>query len=101
MVAVFGRQASYTGKSALETALTILHAGGKFGVVAIRSRQAFTRWFKRCECALLLFIVEVVRKDQLYRMEFEKGVTKGQLQKLGKTDRLRGTTITFTQIQHI
>jgi DNA gyrase subunit B len=35
------------------------------------------------------------RDGQLYHMEFEQGIIKGQLQKLGKTDRPQGTTITF------
>ena len=85
-----------TGKSALETALTILHAGGKFGGGGYKVSSGLHGVGSSVVNALSsLFIVEVVRKDQLYRMEFEKGVTKGQLQKLGKTDRLRGTTITF------
>ena len=40
-------------------------------------------------------IAEVVRDGHLYRMEFEQGVIKGQLQKIGSTDRDQGTTITF------
>jgi len=85
-----------TGKSALETALTILHAGGKFGGGGYKVSSGLHGVGSSVVNALSIrFIAEVVRNGQLYRMEFEQGVTKGQLQKLGKTDRVRGTTITF------
>jgi len=40
-------------------------------------------------------IAEVVKKGQLYRIEFERGVPTTELKKLGKTDREDGTSITF------
>jgi DNA gyrase subunit B len=85
-----------TGKSALETALTILHAGGKFGGGGYKVSSGLHGVGSSVVNALsTYFIAEVIREGQLYRMEFEKGITKGQLQKLGKTDRLNGTVITF------
>jgi DNA gyrase subunit B len=85
-----------TGKSALETALTVLHAGGKFGGGGYKVSSGLHGVGSSVVNALsTYFIAEVTREGQLYRMEFEKGITKGQLQKLGKTDRLNGTAITF------
>lgn len=85
-----------TGKSTLETALTVLHAGGKFGGGGYKVSSGLHGVGSSVVNALSTFLIaEVVRDGQLYRMEFERGVTKGQLQKLGKTDRVQGTSITF------
>ncbi|MEI6850823.1 MAG: DNA topoisomerase (ATP-hydrolyzing) subunit B [Candidatus Saccharibacteria bacterium] len=85
-----------TGKSTLETALTILHAGGKFGGGGYKVSSGLHGVGSSVVNALSTrLIAEVVRDGQLYRMEFEQGVIKGQLQKIGKTDRPQGTTITF------
>jgi DNA gyrase subunit B len=85
-----------TGKSSLETALTILHAGGKFGGGGYKVSSGLHGVGSSVVNALSTrLIAEVSRDGQLYRMEFEQGVIKGQLQKLGKTDRPQGTTITF------
>ena len=85
-----------TGKSSLETALTILHAGGKFGGGGYKVSSGLHGVGSSVVNALSTrLIAEVVRDGQLYRMEFEQGVIQGQLQKNGKTDRPQGTTITF------
>jgi len=85
-----------TGKSSLETALTILHAGGKFGGGGYKVSSGLHGVGSSVVNALSTHLIaEVVRDGQLYHMEFEKGIVKGQLQKLGKTDRPQGTTITF------
>ena len=85
-----------TGKSTLETALTILHAGGKFGGGGYKVSSGLHGVGSSVVNALSTrLIAEVVRDGQLYRMEFEQGVIKGQLQKVGKTDRPQGTAITF------
>lgn len=85
-----------TGKSALETALTILHAGGKFGGGGYKVSSGLHGVGSSVVNALSTkLIAEVVRNGQLYRMEFEKGVVQGQLQKLGKTELSQGTAITF------
>jgi DNA gyrase/topoisomerase IV subunit B len=73
-----------TGKSALETVLTVLHAGGKF------ENEAGTGGYKvsgglhgvgiSVVNALSSFVeVEVVRRKQLFSMRFERGVATGPL----------------------
>ena len=85
-----------TGKSSLETALTILHAGGKFGGGGYKVSSGLHGVGSSVVNALSTrLIAEVVREGQLYHMEFEQGIIKGQLQKMGSTDRPQGTTITF------
>jgi len=85
-----------TGKSSLETALTILHAGGKFGGGGYKVSSGLHGVGSSVVNALSTkLIAEVVRDGQLYSMEFEQGKIKGSLQKLGKADIPSGTTITF------
>lgn len=85
-----------TGKSALETALTVLHAGGKFGGGGYKVSSGLHGVGSSVVNALSeKFIAEVVRDGQLYHIEFKQGITQGQLQKLGATDRPTGTRITF------
>lgn len=85
-----------TGLSTLETALTVLHAGGKFGGGGYKVSSGLHGVGSSVVNALSTrLIAEVVRDGQLYHMEFEKGVTQGTLKKLGKTDRPQGTSITF------
>ncbi len=85
-----------TGKSGLETVLTVLHAGGKFGDgggykvsgglhgVGSSVVNALSEWM----------VAEVYRDGQIYSLEFKRGVPQGDLQILGKTNK-RGTKITF------
>lgn len=85
-----------TGLSTLETALTVLHAGGKFGGGGYKVSSGLHGVGSSVVNALSTSLVaEVVRKGQLYRIEFEKGITQGKLQKIGETDRVRGTSIIF------
>jgi len=85
-----------TGKSTLETVLTVLHAGGKFGGGGYKVSSGLHGVGSSVVNALSSkFIAEVVKDGELYRLEFEKGVPLGPLQKLGKTDRVQGTSITF------
>jgi len=85
-----------TGKSALETVLTVLHAGGKFGGGSYKVSSGLHGVGSSVVNALSrLLIAEVVRDGQLYHIEFERGITKAPLQNLGKTDRPQGTSITF------
>ncbi len=85
-----------TGKSSLETALTILHAGGKFGGGGYKVSSGLHGVGSSVVNALSTHLIaEVARDHELYHMEFEQGIIKGQLQKLGKTDKLQGTIITF------
>ena len=64
-----------TGKSTLETALTILHAGGKFGGGGYKVSSGLHGVGSSVVNALSMkLIAEVARDGQLYKMEFEKGV---------------------------
>ncbi len=87
-----------TGKSALETVLTVLHAGGKFGSggykvsgglhgVGISVVNALSEWVN----------VTVYREGNEFNQIFEKGVSKGELQtkKQALKPFKKGTTICF------
>lgn len=85
-----------TGKSTLETVLTVLHAGGKFGGGGYKVSSGLHGVGSSVVNALSTKLVaEVVKDGQLYSLEFERGVPKGALKKLGATDRTKGTSITF------
>lgn len=85
-----------TGLSTLETVLTVLHAGGKFGGGGYKVSSGLHGVGSSVVNALSnLMIAEVVQKGQLYRIEFERGGVKVPFKKVGATDRPTGTTITF------
>ncbi|MCL2280952.1 type IIA DNA topoisomerase subunit B [Candidatus Saccharibacteria bacterium] len=85
-----------TGRSTLETVLTILHAGGKFGGGSYKVSSGLHGVGSSVVNALSTrFIAEVSHDGQLYRIEFYEGKPTTELQNLGKTDMLRGTRITF------
>jgi len=85
-----------TGLSTLETVLTVLHAGGKFGGGGYKVSSGLHGVGSSVVNALSTkLIAEVVQKGELYHLEFERGATTTPLKKLGKTDRPTGTTITF------
>ncbi len=85
-----------TGLSTLETVLTVLHAGGKFGGGGYKVSSGLHGVGSSVVNALsTLMIAEVVQKGVLYRIEFERGGVKVPFKKVGKTDRQNGTTITF------
>ncbi|RYF29229.1 MAG: DNA topoisomerase (ATP-hydrolyzing) subunit B [Chloroflexi bacterium] len=85
-----------TGLSTLETVLTVLHAGGKFGNGGYKVSSGLHGVGSSVVNALSTkLIAEVAREGQLYRMEFAQGATTMPLKKLGKTDRTNGTRITF------
>lgn len=85
-----------TGLSTLETVLTVLHAGGKFGGGGYKVSSGLHGVGSSVVNALSsLLIAEVVKNGELYRIEFEQGASKAPLKKMGKTDRPTGTTITF------
>jgi len=84
-----------TGKSALETVMTTLHAGGKFGGeaykvsgglhgVGVSVVNALSKWLR----------VEVIRDGELYEQEYERGKAKKAVKKIGKAEGL-GTTVIF------
>ena len=87
-----------TGKSALETVLTVLHAGGKFGSggykvsgglhgVGISVVNALSEWVD----------VTVYRDGNEFNQRFEKGISKGELvsKKQESKGNKTGTTIVF------
>lgn len=85
-----------TGISTLETVLTVLHAGGKFGGGGYKVSSGLHGVGSSVVNALSTkLIAEVVRNKELYRIEFSRGRTTSPLKKVGKTDRPNGTTITF------
>jgi DNA gyrase subunit B len=85
-----------TGKSTLETVLTVLHAGGKFGGGGYKVSSGLHGVGASVVNALSRNLkAEVVKDGQLYRVEFEKGAATAPLSKIGKTDRGDGTSITF------
>lgn len=85
-----------TGLSTLETVLTVLHAGGKFGGGGYKVSSGLHGVGSSVVNALsTTLIAEVVQKGELYRIEFERGATTMSLKKMGKTDRPTGTTVIF------
>ncbi len=84
-----------TGKSAVEAALTMLHAGGKFGGggykvsgglhgVGVSVVNALSEWLE----------VKVEQNGFLYQQEYHRGVAQYDLRQVGLSD-ATGTTITF------
>ena len=85
-----------TGISTLETVLTVLHAGGKFGGGGYKVSSGLHGVGSSVVNALSTkFIAEVSHHGELYRVEFAEGKTTAKLKKIGKTDMPRGTRITF------
>ena len=84
-----------TGKSTLETVLTVLHAGGKFGGggykvsgglhgVGVSVVNALSEWL----------VAEVCRDGKMYRQTYAKGITTSALEPVGEATHT-GTTVTF------
>ena len=84
-----------TKKSTLETVLTVLHAGGKFGGggykvsgglhgVGVSVVNALSEWTK----------VEVHREGKIWVQEFMRGKSQGDVKAVGKSQRT-GTSISF------
>ncbi len=85
-----------TGLSTLETVLTVLHAGGKFGGGGYKVSSGLHGVGSSVVNALSnKLVAEVVKNGDLYRIEFARGASLAPLKKVGKTDRPTGTTITF------
>jgi len=84
-----------TGKSTLETVLTTLHAGGKFGGDAYKVSGGLHGVGVSVVCALSTFMeAEVARDGAIYKQEYFRGVPKGNVKKVADTKK-SGTTITF------
>lgn len=84
-----------TKKSALETVLTTLHAGGKFGGEAYKVAGGLHGVGVSVVNALSIWLKAEVCKDGfLYTQEYERGKPKANVKKVGKCDG-SGTSITF------
>jgi len=84
-----------TGKSTLETVLTVLHAGGKFGGGGYKVSSGLHGVGSSVVNALSTTLIAEVKKDgKLYRQEYKIGAPQGDIKVVGKaTD--TGTKITF------
>jgi len=84
-----------TKKSALETVMTTLHAGAKFGGKVYASTGGLHGVGVSAVCALSDWMkVEVCRNNQRYLQEYSKGRAKTKVKKVGKC-RQTGTTVIF------
>ncbi len=85
-----------TKKSALETVMTTLHAGGKFGGKAYRVSGGLHGVGVSVVCALADYLkAEVCRDGYLYTQEYSRGKATSPMKKAGKCEQ-RGTAITFS-----
>jgi len=87
-----------TGKSALETVLTVLHAGGKFGSGGYKvSGGLHGVWISVVNALSEWVNVTVYRDGNEFNQRFEKGISKGELETKKQTGKpsKKGTTICF------
>lgn len=84
-----------TGKSTVETVLTVLHAGGKFGGGGYKVSGGLHGVGSSVVNALSSkLIVTVYREGKIFQQEYAAGLPKGDLKVTGK-DKRTGTEITF------
>ncbi|MDU5442030.1 MAG: DNA topoisomerase (ATP-hydrolyzing) subunit B [Finegoldia magna] len=85
-----------TGKSTLETVLTVLHAGGKFSNDAYQYSGGLHGVGVSCVNALSTYLIARVKRDgKMYEQRFEKGKTVTGLTVVKENVRGTGTTIEF------
>jgi topoisomerase-4 subunit B len=83
-------------KSALEVIMTTLHAGGKFDSKVYETSGGLHGVGVSVVNALSEDLtVEVARGQQLYRQSYKRGKPTGKLEKLGKVNNRRGTSVRF------
>jgi DNA gyrase subunit B len=84
-----------TNVSALETVMTTLHAGGKFGSGSYRVSGGLHGVGASVVNALSSWAqVDVSRDGKLYRQEYERGVPKEDVKQIGEAE-ATGTVISF------
>ncbi len=84
-----------TKVSALETIMTTLHAGGKFGGEGYKVSGGLHGVGVSVVNALSVYAkVEVHREGGVYLQEYERGVPRARVKKVGTTD-FHGTIVTF------
>ena len=86
-----------TGKSTVETVLTVLHAGGKFGEGGYKVSGGLHGVGVSVVNALSeKLIVTVYREGKIHRQEYARGAPQGDLKVIGKSQPgQKGTEITF------
>jgi DNA gyrase subunit B len=84
-----------TKKSTLETVLTILHAGGKFGGDGYKISGGLHGVGVSVVNALSAHTIATVERDgKIWRQEFKQGKSQGNIKAIGKSEKT-GTTIAF------
>jgi DNA gyrase subunit B len=84
-----------TKKSTLETVVTTIHAGGKFGGKAYVCSGGLHGVGISAVCALSEHMEVIVARDGfLWKQEYSRGKPKTKVEKIGKTDKT-GTTVIF------
>ncbi|MDP4424693.1 DNA gyrase subunit B, partial [Escherichia coli] len=86
----------FKSKSALEVIMTTLHSGGKFDSKVYNTSGGLHGVGVSVVNALSDKLeVEVARGQQLYAMQFSRGVPLGKLKNLGPVKNRRGTRTSF------